>query len=95
MPEADRQTLYGIDARYEGQNFEVHVALDGLSLAEKPDALDREFGERFRAAHRAAYGYDIPGRAVEIVTFLVALSVNLKYESVALVTVLQWLSIHS
>ena len=68
VPEADRQTLYGIDARYEGQNFEVHVALDGLSLAEKPDALDREFGERFRAAHRAAYGYDIPGRAVEIVT---------------------------
>jgi len=68
VPEADRQTLYGIDARYEGQNFEVHVALDGLSLAAKPAALDREFGERFRAAHRAAYGYDIPGRAVEIVT---------------------------
>jgi N-methylhydantoinase A len=32
------------------------------------NALDREFGERFRAAHAAAYGYDIPGRAVEIVT---------------------------
>jgi N-methylhydantoinase A len=68
VPEADRQTLHGVDARYEGQNFEVHVALDGLSPGSDADALDGEFARRFGAAHRAAYGYDIPGRAVEIVT---------------------------
>jgi len=38
------------------------------SLGSDVKALDREFGERFRAAHAAAYGYDIPGRAGEIVT---------------------------
>jgi N-methylhydantoinase A len=68
VPERDRRTICGIDARYEGQNFEVHVSLDGLALDGDPQALDRDFGERFRAVHRAAYGYDIPGRAVEIVT---------------------------
>ena len=68
MPESDRRTIYGIDARYEGQNFEVYVSLDGLDFDVDPRALDRVFSERFRAAHRAAYGYDIPGRAVEIVT---------------------------
>jgi len=68
VPEADRRALYGIDARYEGQNFEVHVALDGLALGGDASALYGEFARRFGAAHRAAYGYDIPGRAVEIVT---------------------------
>jgi N-methylhydantoinase A len=68
VPEADRRTLYGIDARYEGQNFEVHVALDGLAPGIDADAFYGEFARRFGAAHRAAYGYDIPGRAVEIVT---------------------------
>jgi N-methylhydantoinase A len=68
VPERDRRTICGIDARYEGQNFEVHVAVDGLVLDGDATALDREFSERFRAVHCATYGYDIPGRAVEIVT---------------------------
>jgi N-methylhydantoinase A len=68
VPEPDRRTIRGIEARYEGQNFEVYVALDGLAFDGDADAFDRDFGERFRAAHRAAYGYDIPGRGVEIVT---------------------------
>src|SRR5437868_6973622 len=73
VPETDRRNIRGIEARYEGQNFEVHVALnglalDGLAVNRDPDAFDRGFGERFRAANRAAYGYDIPGRGIEIVT---------------------------
>jgi len=68
VPESNRRTICGIDARYYGQNFEVYVSLDGLDLNGETNALDRAFGERFRAAHRAAYGYDIPGRAVEVVT---------------------------
>ncbi|MBV9015602.1 MAG: hydantoinase/oxoprolinase family protein [Alphaproteobacteria bacterium] len=68
IPERDRRIVRGIDARYEGQNFEVYVALDGPGLDADPDALHGEFLMRFRAAHRAIYGYDIPDRAVEIVT---------------------------
>jgi N-methylhydantoinase A len=68
VPETDRRTIRGIEVRYEGQNFEVYVALDGLALNGDADMFDRDFGGRFRAAHRAAYGYDIPGRGIEIVT---------------------------
>ncbi len=68
VPEADRHSIYGIDARYEGQNFEVHVAFDGLMLAQDAAEFDRDFAGRFRAAHGAVYGYDIAGRAIEIVT---------------------------
>jgi N-methylhydantoinase A len=68
VPAADRRALRGIDARYEGQNFEVHVGLDGLSLDSDPATLDAEFARRFRAAHAEIYGYDIPGRGIELVT---------------------------
>jgi N-methylhydantoinase A len=68
IPAAGRRSLRGVDARYEGQNFEVHVGLDGLALDGDPTTLDAEFARRFRAAHAEVYGYDIPGRAVEIVT---------------------------
>jgi N-methylhydantoinase A len=65
---ADRRLRLGVDARYEGQNFEVHVGLDGLSLDGDSEALDAAFVRRFRTAHAEIYGYDIPGRAIEIVT---------------------------
>ncbi len=64
----DRQAHLGVDARYEGQNFEVYVALDGVGMGGEAGPLDAEFVRRFRAAHAALYGYDIPGRAIEIVT---------------------------
>jgi N-methylhydantoinase A len=68
VPDADRHALYGIDARYEGQNFEVQVGFGGVALDSDPAVLDAEFIRRFRAAHAEIYGYDIPGRAIEIVT---------------------------
>ncbi|EWY38251.1 5-oxoprolinase [Skermanella stibiiresistens SB22] len=51
-----------VDARYEGQNFEVSVEVP----AGEAMALET-FLERFAAAHKTEYGYDIPGRTVEIV----------------------------
>jgi N-methylhydantoinase A len=49
-----------IDARYQGQNFEVQVPLaDAAPLA--------SFLQAFAAAHEREYGYAIPGRPVEIV----------------------------
>ena len=50
-----------IDARYEGQNFEVQVPLPAAECE-----LD-DFLNRFAAAHEREYGYALPGRPVEIV----------------------------
>ncbi|APZ50580.1 hydantoinase/oxoprolinase family protein [Salipiger abyssi] len=61
VPEDRRAMLYVVDARYDGQNHEVQVALDG------PEAGYDTFLDGFRAAHRQEYGYDIEDRAVEIV----------------------------
>ncbi len=46
------------DARYRGQSFELTIAYDP-----HPSAIER----RFHAAHRARYGYDVPGESIEIV----------------------------
>ncbi len=61
-----------IDARYQGQNFEIPVPLDGMRLM----ALD-DFIAAFSAAHVREYGYDAADRAVEIV--------NLRVRAVGLV----------
>jgi N-methylhydantoinase A len=46
------------DARYRGQSFELTI-----EYADEPDLVK----QRFHAAHRARYGYDAPGEAIEIV----------------------------
>lgn len=51
-----------IDARYQGQNFEITVPLDGMTLM----GLET-FIAMFRTAHVREYGYDAEGRPVEIV----------------------------
>jgi N-methylhydantoinase A len=58
----DRSFRYHADARYQGQNFEVIVPLARIA----PDGRD-EFVRAFHAAHRREYGYDLPGRAIEVV----------------------------
>ncbi|MFC4277948.1 hydantoinase/oxoprolinase family protein [Achromobacter aloeverae] len=59
----DAQRLSGvIDARYQGQNFEIPVPLDGMRLM-----ATAEFVAAFSAAHVREYGYDAAGRAIEIV----------------------------
>lgn len=51
-----------IEARYVGQNYEISVAMDDIAADGLP-----VFMERFRDAHAKEYGYEIPGRDVEIV----------------------------
>jgi N-methylhydantoinase A len=59
-PERRRFALV-IDARYKGQNHEVQVRL-------ADDALQRDdFMRGFADVHRREYGYDIPGRGIEVV----------------------------
>ena len=50
-----------IEARYKGQNHEVQVRLAD------DDAQLVDFVAAFADAHRREYGYDIPGRAIEVV----------------------------
>jgi len=59
---AQRKFMCVIDARYVGQNFEVQVAMDEVG----PDARN-EFEQRFKAAHEREYGYDVPGRPIEVI----------------------------
>ena len=58
---AMRQVRMAIDARYEGQNFEVQVVMD--SAAQGCD----EFMRRFDEAHEREYGYTVDGRGVQII----------------------------
>lgn len=51
-----------IEARYQGQNYEIVIPLEGRQLMSF-----EAFTERFRSAHIAEYGYDVDGRAIEIV----------------------------
>jgi N-methylhydantoinase A len=61
IPKDRRRFSRVIDVRYKGQNHEVPVRLaDG---AIQRDAFIRAFEE----AHRREYGYDIAGRAIEVV----------------------------
>lgn len=46
------------DARYRGQSFELTIPYDRAR-----DAVE----QHFHAAHRARYGYDVPGEIVEII----------------------------
>jgi N-methylhydantoinase A len=59
---AARLSRCHIDARYQGQNFEVIVATPRVERSGMTDFL-----ELFRLTHVREYGYDVPGRAVEIV----------------------------
>jgi len=60
---ADKQSFRcHIDARYEGQNFEVIVGMPQITA----DGM-QEFLMRFAHAHQREYGYQVPQRQVEIV----------------------------
>ncbi|MCY1334328.1 Acetophenone carboxylase gamma subunit [compost metagenome] len=61
--EPSRQRVcLAIDARYDGQNFEVQVPLDAVDA----DSLDT-FLAGFDTAHTREYGYRVPGRAVQVI----------------------------
>lgn len=62
VPAAKRSFRWFIDARYQGQNFEVIVSMPQVSL----NGLE-EFLEQFGHTHLREYGYVVPGRDVEVV----------------------------
>lgn len=58
-----REFHLAIDAHYAGQTHDIRVALNGVDS----DGL-AQFLTDFAEAHKAGYGYDIPGQAVVIVS---------------------------
>jgi len=61
----ERSYRLHLDARYQGQNFEVVVPLgDHLDASDEGLAA---FVAEFAVAHAREYGYDLPGKPVEIV----------------------------
>ena len=69
----DASWEFALDMRYAGQAYEIEVPLEMEALA----GLDREeLGRRFGAAHRRIYQHgSVSGKAVEIVSFRLALRV--------------------
>ncbi|SDX33141.1 hydantoinase/oxoprolinase family protein [Roseicitreum antarcticum] len=61
VPVADHRFARQIEARYSGQSFEITVE---ANPSDTPAALRA----RFEEAHRIEQGYDLPDRAVEVVT---------------------------
>lgn len=57
-----RRHVCAIDARYDGQNFEVRVLLEDAGAP----SLQR-FIELFDEAHAREYGYQVPGRTIQII----------------------------
>ncbi len=62
VPDSERRIETMIDARYDGQNYELAVVVRDLAKL-SVDGFVAEFKDR----HKREYGYDIEGRAVEIV----------------------------
>ncbi len=58
----DRLYRWHIDARYQGQNFEVIVPLPAITPYGMADFL-----QRFASEHTRQYGFVVPGKAVEVV----------------------------
>lgn len=63
VPQADRRFHFYIDARYRGQTHDIRVQMNTVEQADQT-----RFIEAFHQAHRAQYGHDNPGLAIEIVT---------------------------
>jgi N-methylhydantoinase A len=59
--------MCGLEMRYLGQNYELELPVDRSCFEGEPDAL----WKGFHSAHKARFGFEIPGETIEIVNFLV------------------------
>ncbi|ACM39641.1 MULTISPECIES: hydantoinase/oxoprolinase family protein [Rhizobium/Agrobacterium group] len=62
------QYVTSLDLRYKGQNFELNLELPAGDMQAALDALQARFAER----HKQMYGYDNPGKPIQIVNMRVA-----------------------
>lgn len=78
VPLDQRAVRVSVDARYDGQNYEVIVEVDSIESM----SVD-EFIDRFRRRHAQEYGYDIDNRGTEIVNCRVQAIGRLRKSSAA------------
>ena len=64
IPPAGRRFLPSVDLRYQGQNYELTLPLrmNGTSTVAVAD-----LESQFRDEHQRLYGYDLPGRPIQLV----------------------------
>jgi N-methylhydantoinase A len=68
IPAGKSQYVTSLDLRYKGQNFELNLPLPSGDMRAALDALPARFAER----HKLMYGYDNPGKPIQIVNMRVA-----------------------
>jgi N-methylhydantoinase A len=54
-----------LELRYLGQNYELEVPLDFEAFTEE---TSRRVWDAFHALHKARFGFNIPGEAIEVIT---------------------------
>lgn len=64
VTDSQRKTIAAIDARYVGQAYELPIP---YTPAQNMDDL----ADHFHQAHQRAYGYTLPGRAIELINLRV------------------------
>ena len=67
IPASLRRLRRRVEARYVGQSWTLPITV----RSRRPAAMIREVERSFAELHLRAYGYSVPGQAVEIVTFTV------------------------
>ncbi len=76
IPQSRQRCLLSVDLRYQGQNYELALAVPNDLLA--GDSLT-PIVQRFHRQHEQVYGYQLPDRAVQIVNLRVtALGITAK-----------------
>lgn len=82
VPMDRRSHLYSADLRYQGQNYEINITLSQAMLEMLAKGDFQEIADRFDAQHQVTYGYQLAGRAIQIV--------NLRVTALGLMPVPPW-----
>src|SRR3546814_15835730 len=67
VPMNRRSHVYSVDLRYQGQNYEINIALSQAMLDMLASGDSQAIMDRFNGQHQVTYGYQLTGRAVQIV----------------------------
>src|SRR3546814_12106594 len=77
-----RSHVYAVDLRYQGQNYEINIALSQAMLDMLASGDSQAIMDRFNGQHQVTYGYQLTGRAVQIV--------NLRVTAIGMMPALPW-----
>ncbi len=67
---ADIEAYRALEMRYLGQNYELELPIGADALE---DGAAERLWDSFHAAHKARFGFNVPGEIIEIVTYVATL----------------------